>query len=261
MPRYLTVLSSFVCPSSNRPRNVRSAALRRWWIAQILAGIAMVPLVLSALIRGAEPLAPSGASSIVRSPALLISGWALGGDTMAIVAGGIVFALLLFFSLLDRTGRVLSLAVTCGALLVSVTVGFVKPMFKPPVFTANLVLFLVLGAAFGISAHFTRAVRTAAMTLIVGLAACTLPWSQRLLPAENYRPAGEFVAANAKAGDVVVVPNLSVYWGMLRYAVGAAWGHPLDVMPPSNEAWTALKKRFGPDLVALSRLDPRSDFV
>ena len=180
---------------------------------------------------------------------------------MAIVAGGIVFALLLFFSLLDRTGRVLSLAVTCGALLVSVTVGFVKPMFKPPVFTANLVLFLVLGAAFGISAHFTRAVRTAAMTLIVGLAACTLPWSQRLLPAENYRPAGEFVAANGKAGDVVVVPNISVYWGMLRYAVGAAWGHPLDVMPPSNEAWTALKKRFGPDLVALSRLDPRSDFV
>ena len=62
-----------------------------------------------------------------------------------------------------------------------------------------------------------------------------------------YAAAARSVRDRARPGDVVVVPNVSVYWGILRYAVGPAWGAPaVGVSAPPNDQWSRPQRAHRP---------------
>jgi hypothetical protein len=146
-------------------------------------------------------------------------------------------------------------------LLTAIGIGFFgKPMFKSPVFTANLVPFIVLGAAVGVARNRGAWASGLVILLGAGLAGATLPWSARLTPPENFGPAGAYLAAEVHEGDVVVVPRNSVYWGVMRYAASPQWGAPLGISPPSNPQWTRLKRMLGPGLWQTLGLNAEGNF-
>jgi hypothetical protein len=238
------------------------ARLGRALGAQIGLGVCMLPLVASALLRGTEPLGASSLSSLLLAPAQLLTGWALAQTPWALAAGGLAGAGLLLLAITDRGARCMVLGITGAAVLTAIVIGFLgKPMFKPPVFTANLVPFLTLAAALGVARSRAAWVSALAIAWALGLAAVTLPWSARLHPPENFGPAGAYLAAQAKPGDTVVVPRSSVYWGVLRYAAATDWGQPLSIAPPANAQWTRLKEELGPRLAQALGLEASGDFV
>lgn len=240
-----------------RPNRRRLAA---WAGVQALSVLAVVPLALSALARGTEPLGMPSLASLFSYPAQLIDWWSMpqGG----VLVGAAVFVFLFALGAYRRDSRVTLLALPCGVLLTCMVVGSLgKPMFKPPVFVACLVPFLAMEAAGGLAGLRRGATHTCAVAGAMLLAVLLWAWPPAA-SSGNYQPAAAYVRANAQAGDVVIVPNLSVYWNVMRYAVGPHWGLPLEVMPlQSNASWTALKARLGPGLSERLGLNPRTDHV
>jgi hypothetical protein len=230
--------------------------------AQAGLGVCMLPLVASALLRGTEPLSASSLTGLMLAPAQLFTGWALAETPWALVGGGIMCAGMLVLALPDRDSRWMVLGISGAAVSTAIGIGFLgKPMFKPPVFTANLVPFFILGAAVGVARSRDAWASGLVVLLALGLAAVTLPWSARLKPPENFGPAGAYLASEMRAGDVVVVPRNSVYWGVMRYAATPDWGEPLGVAPPSNAQWTRLKDKLGPAMSRALGLNAERDTV
>jgi hypothetical protein len=135
-------------------------------------------------------------------------------------------------------------------------------MLKTPVFASNLVPFLVLGAGAGIAAHGGRMWRAGALACLIVLAVAAVPLMHFQMTSDNYGETGRLVKQSVQPGDIVVVPNVSVYWGVMRYAVGENWGKPLDILPlEANAQWNGVFNKLGPKLTATLGLRPASDHV
>jgi len=234
-----------------------------WLAAQSLSLLLMLPVVGSALVRGTEPLPVPSLFSLLNFPAHLISGGQTSGFPLALEFGEVTFFFLLAFALCHKASRITVLVIPCGALLACVLISSLgKPMFKPPVFAANLLPFLVVGAAVAISNASRLSLRLTAIGYTIFLSTSLLLWVSNQHSSGNYQPAASYIVANSKPGDVVIVPNVSVYWGIMRYAVDSDWGLPLTTMPlKSNEAWTNLKNKLGPYWVRQLDLNPKTDYI
>lgn len=237
--------------------------LRIWMAVQVISLLLMLPVMASALVRGTEPLSTPDLFSLASYPVQLVTVWKGSDDPVVVALGGVTFLFLVAFALTNKTSRIAVLVIPCGALLASIIVsGMGKPMFKSPVFTANLVPFLVIGAAVGIAQLRSRTIRSVAIGFVALLIMAKWIGLYKTPIFENYKPAAQYIVANAQPGDIVIVPNVSVFWGIMRYAVGPTWGYPLEIMQlQSNEAWTRLKGRLGPHWVEQLGLNPASDYV
>jgi hypothetical protein len=114
----------------------------------------------------------------------------------------------------------------------------------------------------GISRYRTTHWGTLALTCVVAMSVGLWTGEVGRQTNANYQPAGRFVASHAKPGDVVVVPSVDVFWGIVRYAVRPRWGEPLAILPlHANTQWTALKSKLGPRWAALFGLTPTADHI
>ena len=237
--------------------------LYRWAAIQACSLVTMLPIVASALVRGTEPLPTPDLISLASYPAQLMSVWQQHNYLTVLAIGGATFAFCVLLGIINKASRIAVLVIPCGALLACIAISSMgKPMFKAPVFTANLIPFLAIGAGAGI-ASLNRSVTKTAISIFL-LTLVLIKWlglyETRIYG--NYAPAAAHIVANAQPGDIVIVPHVSVFWGILRYAVGPSWGHPLHVMPlQSNEAWSKLKSRLGPVWVDRIGLNPSTDYV
>jgi hypothetical protein len=179
------------------------------------------------------------------------------------LAGLVIFLFLTFAAMAERGSRIRTLVVPLAALAVAIVVSMAaKPMIKVPVFAANLLPFLALGAGVGVAHHGKRYLRAGAYACLLVLAIAAFPLMRYQLPSDAYLKAGESIAAQAQSGDIVVVPNVSVYWGIMRYAVGENWGKPLEIMPlKPNAQWQALLNKIGAQNSTRLGLYPISDHV
>lgn len=233
-----------------------------WWLGvQIVSVVIMAPVVGSALVRGTEPLGGFDIGSMSLMPAQILALWGATPSMLAI--GGGTFLFLAAFGMLDRQGRILILSIPVIAMAVCVvTAALGKPMFKPPVFNADLAPFLVLAAAMGIVRCRDSWGRWIGVAGAAAMASGLWYGAVERDIAENYKPAATHLAAQVKPGDMVVIPTPSVYWGILRYAVGPDWGEPLSIMPlQDNESWSRLKQKLGPGLSHALGLNPAADFI
>ena len=238
----------------------------KMWIGlQLVAGMAMLPLPLSALMRGTEPLPASSWYSFMTIAGQIVAGGGGADITLLTLAGMAVFVALVVFAMQSKRWRITVLVLPVGVLLAVYIIGFLgKPIFKSPVFSANLLPFLALGAGAGI-AHLMDQSRRLPMALAaaftVALAAVTIPWSSTVVPQESYKAAATFVKEHAKAGDIVIAPHLSVYWGVMFYAEGSEWGPPLTVRPADNQQWRNLTAKLGDKLSTALSLYPGKPYV
>ncbi len=218
-------------------------SLPAWLVVQVLFGIAALPIAASALLRGSDASAPGSIASMLTIGGALVAGWRTSGIEALRLGGTVVFAILVVAGIANRDSRARTLAIPVAALVVATVIALaLKPIYKQPVFAANLLPFVVLGAA--AAARRARVAALAVGGCIVVLAIAALPLVPALRQGEAYAPAALAVRDAATSGDVVVVPNVSVYWGIARYAVGPRWGRPLSIMPPPNAQWKSLGDRL-----------------
>ena len=239
-------------------------SVRMWLIFQVLFGVCVLPLAASALVRGSDAAAPDTALAMLAAGGMLVAGWKTSSILWVRMAGLVIFLLLTGAALSDRGSRWRTLGIPIAALVVALAIAVLfKPIFKQPVFAANLLPFVVLGAA--AAASRTMSARVPVVACIVALAIAAFPLALRQAQPEGYAAAARAVRDRVVAGDVVVVPNVSVFWGIARYAVGPDWGRPLAIMPAPNAEWARLNDRIarslGADAPARLGLVPDRDYV
>jgi mannosyltransferase len=242
-------------------RDLDRGRLMAWIGVQALTLLGMLPVVASALVRGTEPLGAPTLASVLVYPAEAVSIW--GATPLMLVVGGATFLALLGFALSSPRSRTATLVICCGSLATAVVLGSLgKTIFKPPVFAASITPFLALGAAGGIAWGRAPGCRAVAATCALALSVALWLGTVHRQADETYRPAADYLATNVRAGDVVVIPSPSVYWGVLRYAVGPRWGYPLDIMPlQANSQWARLTEKLGPAWANRLGLIPRTNVV
>jgi len=240
------------------------ASVRAWILAQFVVLLLITPLVGSSLLRGSESLAQSSSLlSIIMIPGALVAGWAPSSVLSLRVAGLFVFLFLAAAAMLEGRSRIRTLVIPIGALAVAIIIGMVsQPMIKVPVFAANLLPFLALGAGAGIASHNTRNWRAGTFICMMMLALAAVPLMRFQIATDEYAKLGRQIRQLAQPGDVVAVPNVNVFWGVMRYAVGDNWGQPLDVMPlQPNAQWARVFNQLGPEATALLGLRPSRDHI
>jgi mannosyltransferase len=239
-----------------------NAGLGTWILAQGVVLILIVPLMGSAVIRGSDSSAPATVLMSLTEPGALIAGWAPASIMSLRLAGLLIFLFLAAAAMLERRSRIRTLVVPIAALAVAIAVSMLaKPMIKVPVFASNLLPFLALGAGAGIAIHGNRYWRVGAFICMTVLAVGALPLMRYQMTTDAFAVAAKQIRQLAQPGDVVVVPKVSIYWGVMRYAVGENWGKPLDVMPSANAQWESVFRKLGPEKTALLGLVPSSDHV
>jgi len=237
--------------------------LRGWILTQVVVLILISPLMASGMVRGSEAGAPGSLFDLLTEPGALIAGWAPASVLSLRLAGFTIFVFLAAAAMLERRSRVRTLIAVIATLFVAIAVSMLaKPMIKVPVFAANLLPFLALGAAAGIATHTSRYWRAGAFACMTALAVAAVPLMHFQMTSDAYGETGRLVKELAKPGDIVVVPNLSVYWGVMRYAVGENWGKPLEILPlQPNEQWSKIFNKLGPEATTTLGLRPLSDHV
>lgn len=240
-----------------------NAAITKWLGWQAAAVVLMLPLMGSAVVRGSDAGAPSSGLAILLEPGALVAGWGPSSILSLRIAGLVIFCVLAALAMKEPSARLRTLIIPIGALGVAITVSILaKPMLKVPVFAANLLPFLALGAGVGVAFHARPWARGALYACLALMCAAAAPLVLYQLKPGGYQESAQYVVAKAEPGDIVVVPNVSVYWGVLRYAVGPNWGKPLEVMPLENNAqWASLTAKLGPELTGLLGLLPGTDTV
>ena len=261
-------LAAFAEAVGNRRMRVPSLrfsqSVRMWLIVQVLVGLCVLPLAGSALLRGSDAAAPDTARTMLTVGGALVAGWKTSGIGWLRAVGTVIFVALVGCGIAARDSRVRTVVMPVGALLAAMLISlFFKPIFKQPVFAANLLPFVVLGA--GVAADRFDGARILVMACLALLAAAAVPLVPLLAQGEAYAAAAHSVRERARPGDVVVVPNVSVFWGVVRYAIGPSWGQPLSILPPPNPEWERLNERIaktlGPDAPRRLGLVPERDFV
>jgi mannosyltransferase len=240
-----------------------SPRLRGWILTQIIVLLMIAPLMASGMVRGSEAGAPATLFDLLTEPGALIAGWAPASILWLRLAGLAIFMFLAAAAMLERRSRVRTLVAVIATLAVAIAVSMLaKPMIKVPVFASNLLPFLALGAAAGIATHASKIWRIGAFACMSAMAVAAVPLMHFQMTSDAYGETGRLVKQLAKPGDVVMVPNISVYWGVMRYAVGENWGRPLEILPlQPNKQWNKIFNKLGPATTNMLGLNPLSDHV
>jgi mannosyltransferase len=259
----LAALSESLWSGQHRNAGDSQRALIKWLLWQLIAGLCMLPLVASGLVRGSDAGAPGNIWQVLSEPGSLVAGWGPSSIVWLRITGLVIFSFLAVVAIKLPATRVRTLIIPIGALFVAILVSvFLKPMLKTPVFASNLLPFLALGAGAGLAGLSAKWVRTGTVICLGLLSAAAIPLVYLQLPKDSFAGSAAYLKQNAKAGDIIVVPNVSVFWGILRYAVGPHWGRPLEVMPlQPNAQWSALLKKMGPAYSTALGLHPKTDIV
>jgi hypothetical protein len=80
-------------------------------------------------------------------------------------------------------------------------------------------------------------------------------WLHRT-PTTGFKAASVMIEARSKPGDVVYVPQQSIFWGMARYMAPAQHGWQLRVAPQVTPQWRRVYNHLGPGIVKELGLEP-----
>jgi NADH:ubiquinone oxidoreductase subunit 6 (subunit J) len=244
-----------------------SSCWRRWFAVQAIAGVLLLPLMVSAIIRISMPgQSDVGGNNDPGSPLShfggMVSGWGLNSE-LGTTLGAALYAMALVLGLWNKRTRTMTGAVLVGPYAFAAIIAyFVAPMFKTPVYSAMLMPFACLVLGGGLMALKGKAGPIIAVIVLTIMVASVFPASARLLDRVSpYKPLAVELARRVLPGDVVVVAKPYLYWAVMRYAVGPNWGSAFEVLPALNENWKKLVDKLGPDLASALKLKPKTDHV
>ena len=227
-----------------------------WLTCFGLLGLMSVPMLVSNMLHDANLPGASTASAIVACFAEVVTISAAGGSTH--VLGLLVFIGLVGFGLAEGRTRVMTACLILLPMLVAVALGAAyKPIFKPNFFGTLLTPFaaIVLGQlALSLRERWRGVV-------VAGLLVLSLSIRLGRDTTTGYRDAALLIRSEARAGDVVLVPQVSMFWGMAWYLDRPGWGSPLAVADLPNPQWRTVYRRLGPELVRRLGLMPAAQTI
>lgn len=228
----------------------------RFVVVYGLTAVASVPMLISDLLHDANQAAAGAAGMLLWTSAVVTVGGPprIGGSLVyfGVVAAGLAVA---------RT-RLVTACFLIVPLLIAVGLDLMlKPIFKANIFAAMMAPFLAI-----VLAEVTLAVRpkarkvVAAGGLSVLLAMSLIGWVNKSR-STDFLPAVTDIMAAMRPGDIVYVPQNSMFWGMAWYLGGPDWGSPLDIASPPNAQWQHILSRIGPRLVESLHLMPKTQAI
>lgn len=260
---YFCFFISVAAAMQVRMERPAAPAWRRWLLVQGGVALLIAPLVVLALARTAmSPPPEAGGNADPGSPVDhlggMVAGWGMTWG-WARWMGAAFYAAAVALGLWRRASRPLAAIILVAPYLTAIVVGaLLAPLFKTPLYSAMLVPFACL--AMGSALVATRPL--AALPVLAALVAFVGPASALLNSSVSpYRTIAEELQRRVKPGDLVVVPKPIVYWAVVRYAVGPAWGSALDVMPPPSDGWLRVTQRLGQAWSERLHLVPRTTTV
>ena len=180
-----------------------------------------------------------------------------GDDPVAVALAAVVYLAVLAFGLGIRSTRVMTgvfLVLPLGLAAALNTRGIV--IFKLNIFSTIVAPFLPLSLA-RLSQELRPRLREPLLWICATLFILgSVEYLANRVPTTGFLAASRMIRADARPGDIVYVPQQSMFWGMARYLVGPRWGSALAVSAPPNPAWQRVYNRLGPGLVAMLHLQP-----
>lgn len=244
------------------------APWRRWSLVQAGVAALILPQVVMtaarAMMARGEGISVGGNNdpgSLVDHLGGMTAGWGMEWH-WARVAGTALFLLAVLLGLRRPATRWMAAVLLVGPYAAATLIGLVlTPMFKTPVYSAMLVPFACLALAGGF-AQARRWQAAAVVALLVAMAVFVFPASAHLNRGVSpYRPVAAELRKLARPGDLVVLPEINLFWAVLRYNVAPNWGSPLEVLPPLSGSWLAMTQRLGQPLASALKLLPRTNHL
>jgi len=241
-------------------RRAPARAYLSWFTCFGLLGVAALPILISNLLHDANLAGQQTITAVIATLAEVITvsdkpGWVFwSGLVIYLGVAGIGLAL--------RRNRLVAICFVLLPLLVAIMLGFaLKPIFKANLFATLLTPFVAIVLAKSCLRIGDRWRSAVTATLFAGLAATAIAtWSTRE-PVTGYLAAARTIRAESRPGDVVFIPQQSMFWGMAWYLDGPHWGSPLAIANPPSPAWQGVYRHLGPRLLTLLHLVPTGQAV
>jgi mannosyltransferase len=215
-------------------------ARRRIWIALALLALgAFLPWLLNASLHHVPHPVPVSLSAASHT----VGGWLVGyGDALPKWTWtGAAVALVLGLSPAAWANPPLRRTLTClvlWPLAFGALISLIRPFWLDKIF-AFCAPFVAITLGVGIDALLryaagrTSRVRLLAAALPVAMLAA-LAWSGMLQAshphkADHFRELARFLSDHVRAGDIIIAPSDSTFWGISRYLIGPDWGSILVV--------------------------------
>ena len=230
-----------------------------WWIF-VYGGTAVLaaPILATDLLHDAN-LPPVTSFDTTLSWAS-VSTIGIAGGAEVLSAGLFLFLIVSVAGCINSQTRAISISFIIAPLLLAVLASLtIKPVFKGNFFSAVESPFVALVLARLICAvpkQFFRGLAFAALSAT--LLALRLESGSLDIKSTNFPAAAGVIRAQWHNGDMIYVPQLSMFWGIAWYLVGSDWGSPLNIAPKPNPQWTKVYAVLGPGLVKGLGLMPSS---
>lgn len=233
---------------------------RNWIIVFGVAALSAAPPLAVDLTRNAN----LGAADTLAEVALWVPRMLLprGDAAVAIGLAASLYVAIVVAGAITRVTRamvlvflVLPLAL-CAALNAA---GIV--LFKLNVFGTIAAPFVALVTA-RLLGPLRQGPRQASAGLIAGLLALgSLVFLNDRVPTTGFLAASQMIQEARQPGDLVYVPQPSMFWGMAWYLAGPHWGSALGIAAETSAPWRRVYGRLGPGLVGLLHLEPRTQRI
>jgi mannosyltransferase len=220
-----------------------------------LAAAASVPVMVTNLLHDANLPDATGALAYLSWCSAIITasetnGWIWWGGLLAylgVAGAGLVVV---------RT-RLMTACLLIAPVLVAVGLTMMlKPIFKPNFFATMIVPFLAIVLAQLCLATNAQVRKLTVAGCLTGFLVLSVAGWYGKTRSTDFLPAATYLKDRMAPGDVVYVPQASMFWGMAWYLAGPDWGSPLEVANPPSPQWQRVYARLGPKLVDLLHLMP-----
>lgn len=243
-----------------RPREKRS--FKPWLLIYGIAAVSAAPWIVTSLVHDANLGGWDGIGSFITAVSATTLGQIAYQQPLLRAPGAALWLAIVVFGLANRRCRTATLAFLLLPLLLATAAELLhKPLFKWNIFSTMAAPFLALLLARGLEASGNRTLRLLSAGSALAFLALCIDTRLTVRESEGYRALASLIRGNYKPGDIVYVPQPSVFGGMAWYLEGSHWGSPLAIAAKPSPQWRKVYNRLGPRLVDMLGLEPQSQIL
>jgi mannosyltransferase len=233
---------------------------KKWLACYGPLAVITLPWIFNAAVHGGNVESTSNAHGL----ALMFSSSTVGItaqiNRVAKIAGIFIFACLLLFAFHEKKYRLILLCFTALPLGAALIGSVMQPFYKWNFFSTVQAPFIAVIVGHAISQESTR-LRILATVCLILFFGISLETKIRFRETSHLVAASNFIRANYRRGDVILVPQQSYFHGLAWYLDGPHWGSPLKIAPPPSPPWQKVYARLGPTLVRKLDLMPDKTII
>jgi mannosyltransferase len=233
---------------------------RKWLICYGIAILVAVPCAINAALHEGGVAGSASIHGLMIMLGTSTVGIAAAINPVAILAGNVVFIVLIFIACRQKTTLLFLLFFTAVPLGLAFVGNAVQPFFKWNFFSTLQapVIAIILGLA--ISRGDAVAKIAVACCLVVMLAV-SIETRINFRESSRFLAVTKFLRENYQPGDVIFVPQAGYFHGLAWYLDGPRWGSPLKIAPPPSASWRKVYAKLGPNLVQRLELQPQTEII